>query len=116
MMTKDLRLSVVIILVAVLVANYVYTFNGTVVYTSEERTAVSLWNHVSEVKRNNPEKTEQQIKIILDRDFSDEEIKILSKYKNTFKETQRVKTIQQFYLESGFVFLVVGLLLFWKRK
>ncbi len=107
----DKIIAVMIITLALLFVNYIYTFSGFVAYTSEERRAAQLLDNLFETEPNSEARKE-----VVERWTGDDK-KMYGKYKSQYKASNsRHKTIQQFYLEEGFILLLSILVIFYTRK
>jgi len=108
-MNKILALG--IIAIALILANYLYTFSGFVTYTSEERRGAVLLEYLLNTTPNTPERTTRT------GTLTDTDKEVISKYVNQYKSSNsRYKTIQQFYLEEVFIILLFTLLILYFKK
>lgn len=103
---------IIIILIALLFSNYLYTFSGFVTYTETERRGCALVREVLHLETVGQRK--EKYKEIA---HLEENQKIMDRYAHQFiTGGERCKSIQQFYIEQGFIILLGVILIYFKKK
>lgn len=95
-----------------IVSNYLWTFNGYVTYTAEERQVATLFKEIRKVRS---EKSKEETVVWL-KNQSNYKQELFYKYSNVYKKSKHSKTFNQFLIEETLIILGTTLLVFFIKK